>query len=300
MVVKIPKGKPIYAFSKDNTPVAHVKPGEEVIIETYDCFEDQVKSENTNYNSIDWDRVNPATGPLYIDGAEPGKVLAVHIDKITIKSKGVLATGKDLGTLGHRFDGLSFKIAPIKNDQVLFNEKIKIPFRKMIGVIGVAPPEGQINCGTPGTHGGNMDTTLITEKTTLYFPIYHKGALFGLGDMHAAMGDGEIGVSGVEIAGSATVRFEVRDDLKINTPLLSNEKGIALIASESTLDSAAQKSVEKMIDFLSDYVDLSLPDLTMLMSAIGDVQVSQIVDPKRTARFLVPRWFLDLYNIHTI
>lgn len=300
MVVQIQRGKPIYAFSKDNKPVTHVKPGEEVIIETYDCFEDQVASEDTSYDSIDWDRVNPATGPIYIDGAEPGKVLAVHIDKIAIKSKGVLATGKNLGTMGHRLDRLSFKIAPIEGDHVIFNDKVKIPFRKMIGVIGVAPQEGSINCGTPGAHGGNMDTTLITENTTLYFPIYHQGALFGLGDMHAAMGDGEIGVSGVEIAGSATVRFEIRDDLNLNTPMLSNEEGIAIIASEDTLDSAAQKSVEEMINLLSGYVDLSLPDLTMLMSAIGDVQVSQIVDPKRTARFSVPRWFLDAYGIKII
>lgn len=300
MVVHVPKGEPIYAFSKASQPVAHVKPGEKVVIETYDCFEDQVVSEDTGYDAIDWDRVNPATGPIYIDGAEPGKVLAVHIDKIAIKSKGVLATGNDLGTMGHRLDKLSFKIAPIEGDHVIFNDKVKIPFRKMIGVIGVAPEDGSINCGTPGTHGGNMDTTLITENTTLYFPIYHQGALFGLGDMHAAMGDGEIGVSGVEIAGSATVRFEIREDLSLSTPMLSNEKGIAIIASEDTLDLAAQSSVEKMIDFLSDYVDLSLPDLTMLMSAIGDVQVSQIVDPKRTARFCVPRWFLDEYGIQTI
>lgn len=300
MTVHVNKGKPIYAFSKDNKPVAHVKPGDKVVIETYDCFEDQVSSEETDYDAIDWNRINPATGPIYIEGAEPGKVLAVHIEDIQITSKGVLSTGKDLGTMGHRLSGLSFKITHINDNQIIFNDTIKIPLRKMIGVIGVAPEGEPVNCGTPGSHGGNMDTTLITEHTTLYFPIYHQGALFGLGDMHAAMGDGEIGVSGVEIAGSATVRFEIRDDLKLNTPLLSNDQGIALIASANTLDEAAQNSVEGMIDLLSPAVDLSLPELTMLLSAIGDVQVSQMVDPKRTARFVVPRWFLDLYKLPTL
>ncbi|TGA98514.1 acetamidase [Sporolactobacillus shoreae] len=300
MTTTIQRENPIYFFSKDNTPVAHVNPGEEVIIETYDCFEDQVKSEDTDFNSVDWDKVNPATGPLYINGSEPGSTLVVHIDKITVKSKGVLSTGENLGTMGHRLNGLTFKIAPIEGENVIFNDRLRIPFRKMIGVIGVAPKEGAINCGTPGEHGGNMDTTLITEGATLYFPVFHKGALFGLGDMHASMGDGEIGVSGVEIAGSATVRFEVRDDLNLHFPLLSNDQGIAMIASESTLDQAAKNSVEEMIDFLSPFTDLGLADLTMLMSAIGNVQVSQIVDPKLTARFFVPRWFLNAYGIHSI
>lgn len=300
MATTIQRGKPIYAFSKDNAPVAFVSPGDEVVIETYDCFEDQIVSEETSYESIDWNRINPATGPIYVKGAEPGKTLAVHIEKISIKNSGVLSTGKDLGTMGHRLGGLQFKIAPIERGSILFNDRIKIPFNKMIGVIGVAPKEGAINCGTPGEHGGNMDTTLITEGTTLYFPIFHEGALFGLGDMHAAMGDGEIGVSGVEVGGSATVRFEVRDDLNIRYPMLSNKQGIAMIVSKSTLDEAAKTSVEEMIDFLMPYTDLSLGDLTMLMSAIGNAQISQIVDPKLTARFFVPRWFLNTYGMYTL
>lgn len=300
MATTIQRGKPIYAFSKENVPVAFVKPGDEVIIETYDCFEDQIASEETDYDAINWNRINPATGPIYVQGAEPGKTLAVHIEKISVKNSGVLSTGKNLGTMGHRLEDLQFKITPIEQERILFNEKIKIPFNKMIGVIGVAPEEGAVNCGTPGEHGGNLDTTLITEGATLYIPIFHKGALFGLGDMHAAMGDGEIGVSGVEVGGSATVRFEVRDDLNIHYPLLSNKQGIAMIVSKNTLDEAAKTSVEEMIDFLSPYTDLGLGKLTMLMSAIGNAQISQIVDPKLTARFFVPRWFLNAYGIYTL
>lgn len=300
MTTTIQRGKPIYAFSKDNAPVAYVNPGDEVVIETYDCFEDQIVSEKTSYDSIDWNRINPATGPIYVRGAGPGKTLAVHIEKIDVKNSGVLSTGKNLGTMGHRLDGLQFKITPIEKERVTFSDKIKIPFNKMIGVIGVAPQEGAINCGTPGEHGGNLDTTLITEDATLYLPIFHEGALFGLGDMHAAMGDGEIGVSGVEVGGSATVRLEVRNDLKIHEPMLSNKQGIATIVSRNTLDEAAKTSVEEMIDFLLPFTDLSLGDLTMLMSAIGNAQISQIVDPKLTARFFVPRWFLNTYGIYSL
>lgn len=300
MTTTVSLGKPIYSFSKDNVPVAFVDQNEEVIIETYDCFENQVDSEETEFESIDWNRINPATGPIYVRGAEPGLTLAVRIDEINVKSKGVLSTGKNLGTMGHRLSGLQFKIAPIEHDRIIFNERLKIPFNKMIGVIGVAPKDGAVNCGTPGEHGGNMDTTLITEGSMLYLPIYHEGALFGLGDMHAAMGDGEIGVSGVEIAGSATVRFKVRNDVSLRYPLISNKQGIAMIVSKETLDEAAKESVEAMIDFLSPFTDLNLGDLTMLLSAIGHAQISQIVDPKKTARFFVPRWFLEAYGINLV
>ena len=92
----------------------------------------------------------------------------------------------------------------------------------MIGVIGVAPNEGEISCGTPGDHGGNMDTTLIAEGATLYFPVFHKGALFSLGDVHAAMGDGEVCVSGIEIPAKVTVTLEVIKDQSLSVPVVEN------------------------------------------------------------------------------
>jgi Acetamidase/Formamidase family. len=101
------------------------------------------------------------------------------------------------------------KVVEINDGKVIFNEKLSFPVKPMIGVIGVAPKEGEINCGTPGPHGGNMDTTLIGEGTKLYLPVFVDGALFALGDLHAVMGDGEIGVSGVEVSGAVTVGLRV-------------------------------------------------------------------------------------------
>ncbi len=290
-------GEPIYAFSKDNKPVQHVQPGETVTIETYDCFENQITSSDTKINSIDWDRINPATGPIFVETAEPGDVLAVHIDKIEITSEGVMTTGPDLGIMGHRLDAFAVKMIPIKNDRAIFNERVHIPLNKMIGVIGVAPENDPVSCGTPGSHGGNMDTKLITEGATLYLPVFHPGALFGLGDMHAAMGDGEIGVSGIEIDGQATVTFDVIKGKKLKHPMIANQDGLGIIVSADTLDEAAKTAVEEMIDLLLPHTDLSLADLTMLMSAIGQTQISQIVDPQLTARFMVPQSLIEAYSI---
>jgi amidase len=287
----------IYAFSKDHAPVKHVEPGTTIEIETYDCFENQVQSAETKIAGIDWDRINPATGPIFVNGAQPGDVLKVTINKLEIGSQGVMATGPDLGVMGHRLDELVSKIIPIEDGFALFNDKVKVPLNPMIGVIGVAPDDEPVSCGTPGAHGGNMDTKLITEGATLYFPVFAEGALFALGDFHAAMGDGEIGVSGIEVPGKATVTLDIVKGTSLRHPVLVNEEGIAFIVSAATLDEAVKTAVEEAIDFLLPHTDMTLAELTMLMSAAGDTQISQVVDPLMTARFFVPQYILNAYDV---
>jgi amidase len=164
-------------------------------------------------------------------------------------------------------------------------------------VIGVAPEGEPVSCGTPGPHGGNMDTKLITTGATLYFPVFHEGALFGLGDLHAAMGDGEVCVTGIEIPAKVTVTLEVIPGVTIPHPFLENEDGLYVIVSKQTLDEAAKAAVEVMIDTLLPHMDLSLAELTMLCSAVGQAQISQIVDPLMTARFFMPMSVLDAYGV---
>lgn len=287
----------IYAFSKDLTPVKTVASGSTITIETYDCFQNQIRSNDTEINSIDWNQINPATGPIFVEGALPGDLLSVKIEKIELGNEGVMTVGPDLGVMGHRLERFEAKMIPIVDGKAIFNDKIQIPLNPMIGVIGVAPAGEPVSCGTPGPHGGNMDTKLITEGVTLYFPVFTEGALFGLGDLHAAMGDGEVGVSGIEIPANVTVTLEVVKGHSLKNPLLLSSEGIATIASAPTLDEAAKTAVEEMIDLLLPHTDLTLNHITMLMSAVGQSQISQIVDPLLTARFFVPKWVLDAYQV---
>ncbi|MCM3088575.1 acetamidase/formamidase family protein [Bhargavaea ginsengi] len=287
----------IYAFDNAHEPVKRVASGTTIEIETYDCFENQVQSAETKIGGIDWNRINPATGPIYVEGAQPGDVLKVRIEKLEIGSQGVMATGPDLGVLGHRQEEMASKIIPIEGDHAVFDDKLKIPLNKMIGVIGVAPEGEPVPCGTPGAHGGNMDTTLITEGATLYFPVFAEGALFALGDFHAAMGDGEIGVSGIEVPGKATVTLEVVKEGALRHPLLENADGITFLVSKPTIDEASKAAVEEMADFLLTRTNLDIADLAMMMSAAGHSQISQIVDPLMTARFFVPKYVLEAYGV---
>ncbi|WP_088009353.1 acetamidase/formamidase family protein [Indiicoccus explosivorum] len=289
--------KTIYAFSAANEPALRVSPGETVTLETYDCFTDQIQSADQEVAQIDWNQINPATGPVFIEGAKPGHALKVTIDKLEIGSQGVMVTGPDLGVMGHRMEKMESKIVPIQDGKAVFSENIRLPLNPMIGVIGVAPEGEPVSCGTPGAHGGNMDTKEINEGATLYFPVFTEGALFAAGDFHAAMGDGEVSVSGIEVPGRVTVTFDLEENLHLNYPLLVNDGGIALLVSAMTLDEAVKTATEEMIDFLLPHTDLSVSEMTMLMSAACHVQISQVVDPLVTVRFFVPRHILDSLDV---
>ncbi|MBT2582729.1 acetamidase/formamidase family protein [Planococcus sp. ISL-109] len=269
-----------------------VADGETVKINTFDCFKNQIQSADQEVSAINWDQVNPATGPIFIEGAAPGDVLKVTIEELEIGEQGVMVTGPELGVMGHRMEAMESKIIPIKNGKALFNDRLHLPLNPMIGVIGVAPEGEPVSCGTPGAHGGNMDTKLITKGATLYFPVAVDGALFALGDFHAAMGDGEISVSGIEVPGSATVHFDVIKGSRLKHPLLQNGDGLAFLVSAMTLDEAVSVAVEEMIDLLQPQSELTISEMTMLMSAAGETQISQVVDPLVTARFFVPNHVL--------
>lgn len=299
-ITKLSKEKGIiYEFNKENTPIERVAPGTTVAIETYDCFEDQIQSEDTVIAKIDWNRINPATGPIYIEGAEPGDILKVKIEKIDINDQGVMAVVPDLGVMGDSIEKMEAKIMKIKNDKILFNG-VEAPLTKMIGVIGVAPEGEGVNCGTPGNHGGNMDTTLVKEGATLYFPVSTEGALFALGDLHAAMADGEVSGSGVEIAGEVTVTFDVIKGEKIEQPMLENEDSFSQIASAETLDEAAKMATTLMIERIAEKSGRPISEVTMLMSMNAQLEIGQVVNPLKTARLVVPKWLLKQLGINLI
>ncbi|EEM28765.1 Acetamidase/formamidase [Bacillus thuringiensis serovar thuringiensis str. T01001] len=271
-------------MSPENKPCMEVEIGSSLVFETYDCFENQIDSEDVVFQELDWNRINPATGPVYVKGAEPGDILAVTIEKIKIAEQGVLTTGANLGVIGDELNENTVKIVPIHNEHVLFSSELQIPINPMIGVIGTAPKEESISCGTPHDHGGNMDYKEIKEGTTLLLPVNVPGALLALGDLHAAMGDGEIGVSGVEVAGEVTVTVQIIKGKQWPLPMAIQKEKMMTIASEKLLDDAANRAVRNMVTFLHEELAMSKADATLLLSAAGNLKVCQVVDPLKTAR----------------
>ncbi|GHV96073.1 acetamidase [Spirochaetia bacterium] len=276
------QGKCVFKMSALNEPALRVPNKSTVIFETLDCFSNQLQLESQKMDALDWERINPATGPLYIEGAEAGDALKVTIEKIALAEWGTMVALPDNGVLGSLVTESEIKRLPIKNGIVRFNERILLPAAPMIGVIGTAPESGEVFCGEPGSHGGNMDNTRIAEGAVLYLPVYHPGALLSLGDVHAVMGDGEIMVSGVEAPASVTITAEVIKNAGLVTPLLENTRACSVIASDKDVEKAVFIATETMCRIVMKKLGLSLNEAGMLLSAAGNLRFCQVVDPKRT------------------
>ena len=292
-MIELDDSKTLFSFDKDLKPVLKVPSGETVRIRTKDCFGNQLQGPEDQLSEIDWEAINPATGPIYVEGAVAGGTLKVHIDNIELDAQTSSCTGKDEGVCGDRFSDWVTHFCKVEDGKVVWDERLSIPLAPMIGVIGVAPEGEPVNCGTPGKHGGNMDNTVIAAGATLYFPVAVDGALFGCGDMHAVMGDGEVSVSGAEVAGYATVTLTALPELSVPNPLIENDTHFGIIVSAESLDKAAELAVQQMVDLLASRTNESEADLVMLLSLVADVRVCQMVDPEKTVRFMVPKYVLD-------
>ena len=230
-MIVLSRSRRVFAFDGDSEPALSVRAGASVRLETADCFDGQVQAQDDVLDALDWDRVNPATGPVYVEGARPGDVLSVLVESVDFGHQGVMAVAQGFGVLSEAFPEQLHRIVPIEDGTARIADGVAVPLRPMIGVIGVAPAGAPVSTASPGRHGGNLDTRLITVGTTVYLPVAHEGALFAAGDLHAAMGDGEICGTGVEVSGSIAVRVDVRSDLRIEEPVLETRDLVVTIAS---------------------------------------------------------------------
>ena len=295
---EVSKDTIIYVMSAQNEPVLYVDPGTQVRFETWDALHGQIKSDENGFDGLDWSRVNPATGPVYINGVQPGDILSVRIDKIDVAKTGIVICGKGMGVMGGALSGSAAKIIPIENDTAHFSEDIKLPINKMIGVIGVAPKDDEIPCGVPDLHGGNMDCKEIKEGATVLLPVNVPGALLALGDLHAVMADGEIGITGLEVSGAVTVTVDVIKGKALPLPMIVNESHIMTVASHEDLDTAVEMAVINMISYLTKYGGFTMNDAVMLTSLAADARICQVVDPKKTARVEFPKRYLKAFTEH--
>ena len=296
MTTKVTRDKLFFAFEPTLEPATRIGQNEEILLETHDCFEGQIQRPQDLVDKLDWNHVNPATGPVYIEGARPGDILRVDLLEVKVGQQASMVTIPGEGALGDVITQMETAILKVEPDGILFKDKLRIPRKPMIGVIGVAPAEGSVPNGTPGPHGGNLDCTLMCEGNSAYFTVGVEGALFGAGDFHAAMGDGEIVVCGAEISGELRFQARVVDLKGLPTPFVQTPEVVATIYSASTTDEAANGAIHRMAQFLTDFVKIPLNDAGMLMSLVGELRFCQVVDPLKTVRFEFPKWVLKEYG----
>jgi len=296
MTVTISRENVFFAFGPNLRAIAQIEQGQEVLLQTHDCFEGQIQTTGDLVDALDWAHVNPATGPLFITGTKPGDVLRIDILEIQVGDQASMVTIPGEGALGDVITQMETSILKLEGNQAVFKDKVRVPLRPMIGVIGVAPALDEVPTGTPGAHGGNMDCTLVAAGNRVYFTVGVEGAMFGAGDLHAAMGDGEIVVCGAETPGAVRFIANVVDLPGLPTPFVETSDLVATIFSAPTIDEAASGATHSMAGFLTGFAGMDLNDAGMLMSLAGQLKFCQVVDPLKTVRFEFPKAILAEYG----
>ncbi len=164
----------------------------------------------------------------------------------------------------------------------------------MIGVIGVSPSDRVVPCGEIGDHGGNMDAKVISQGARIYFLVRKEGAMLALGDVHAGMGDGEAVICGVEITAEVKVKLDLIESPKIQPqrPIVELGDRFMTIGHAPSLDEAASTALRDMLELIHQKTNMPFSEIAMLISAVGDLKVCQIVDPQKTARVEMPKSIL--------
>jgi acetamidase/formamidase len=281
-----------FTWDAGNEPVLRIADGDTVVFETRDVSDNQIgpDSDTSVIASLDWDRVYPLAGPVYVEGAQPGDTLAVEILDIHTKGWGWTAILPGLGLLADDFTEPYLRIFDMtEGDVTYFREDIVIPLNPFLGTMGVCPGEASAQpIMPPGPFGGNLDTRQLVRGTTLYLPVHEPGALFSTGDAHGCQGDGEICVTGLEAPMFATMRFRV-EKRTIPSPQYRTAPGsltrfvdfgswFATTGVGGDLYENAQNATRAMIDHLTSEHGLSREDAYLLCSLAVDLKISEIVD----------------------
>ena len=282
----IDRGQEHYVFSRAIPPVIRVDDGAIIEVHIQEFSEDRITPGMTveAYRQLTWQDPfgHPLAGPVYVKGAEPGDTLAVTLHKIVLGDWGWTDTDPHYAYLGEELDEVHLKTYVFDADSMSaeFSDKITIPLRPFPGVMGVAPDTDEmLSTIPPRASGGNMDDPDIVEGATVYFPVFVEGALFSIGDTHAAQGHGE--VSGTAIEAPARIIYEIKvlkDGRSITEPQYETDDFYAVTAFALTLDEAAKKATRFMIDYLVEVHGLERHEANMLCSVAADLKIAEVVD----------------------
>ncbi len=234
------------------------------------------------------------TGPIYVEGAEPGDVLEVRVTAIELAIPYAYnAFSTRSGFLPHDFTEGHMKIVPLDARRMVarFADGIEIPLHPFFGSMGVAPPpsSGRVSSAPPGKHAGNLDNKDLIVGSTLYIPVNVPGALFEVGDGHAAQGDGEVDITALETSLIGTFQLVVRKDLHLTWPRAETPTDYITMGIDADLTEATRIATREMIDFLATTKHLSREDAYMLTSVAGDLAITQLVDGPMGVHVRMPK-----------
>ena len=306
----IHRSKHHFGWNRDFTPALVAKSGNTIHFECTDSSGGQIgKGSNVqDVINLDFGKVDPVTGPVFVEGANPGDVLKVTIRKFIPSGIGWTAHIPGFGLLADHFKEPALHMwsyDPVTLGASAFGTFAKVPLKPLVGTIGVAPAEAGLHSVVPPRRvGGNMDIRDLNEGVTLYLPVEVEGALFSLGDTHAAQGDGEVCGTAIESQMDVEATFEVIKDMPLKSPRFTTlgpvSRHLDGAGYEVTtgigpdLMTSAREAVMRMIDLLSALHGINPIDAYMLCSVCADLRISEIVDmPNVVVSLYFPRIVLQ-------
>ncbi|MEC5322678.1 acetamidase/formamidase family protein [Aurantimonas sp. A3-2-R12] len=292
-------------FGWDNSfePVARVAPGSTIEFECLDSSAGQLTPDSTveDVRTLDFGKINPVNGPVFVEGAEPGDALKITIDTFKPSGFGWTANIPGFGLLADDFKEPAltiWKYDPASLEPALFGSQGRVPLKPFAGTIGNAPAEdGHHSIVPPRRVGGNLDIRDLAAGTVLYLPVEVAGALFSVGDTHAAQGDGEVCGTAIESPMNTVLTLDLVKDARLKMPRFTtpgpvtrhlDAKGYEVTTGiGSDLMEGAKAAVSQMVDLLAGRYQIDPVDAYMLVSTCGDLRISEIVD--------MPNWVVSFY-----
>jgi acetamidase/formamidase len=298
------QGEYHYTLGPYSDPVLTVNDGDTIVVETLDAFGGKIIDETTKPSDVlNFPNVNPVNGPIFINGAEKGDTIAVHIKSILPRGAqprgttclipffgGLTGTNKS-PTLQGPLPELVRKV-DINEEHVIWNDKIRFPYRPFIGTIGTSPEIDSIKSLMPDSHGGNMDLPDVKPGATILLPVYVSGARLFLGDCHATQGDGELCGVAIEFATETTISVEVRKNQTLSWPRLEGESWIMSIGSSRPMEEAVKIGFKDLIDWMASDFGYDPMEAYFVLTQIANVRVGNIVDPNFTVGVSISKDYL--------
>ena len=299
-----------FGWNNANTPAVKIAPGETVAFNPPDSSGGQITATSTlvDLGKLDFSKVNPVAGPVYIDGAEPGDAVKVTLLEFGPSGWGWTANIPGFGLLADQFKDPAlhiWKYDAVGLTPALYGPGGRVPLKPFCGTIGLAPAETGLHSIVPPRRvGGNMDIRDLSTGTELYLPVEVKGGLFSVGDTHAAQGDGEVCGTAIESPCTIAAKFELVKGANLAFPRFTTPgpvtrhldvKGYEVTTGIGPdLMEGARGAVSGMIDLLSKRYNMSAVDAYLLCSVCGDLRISEIVDmPNWVVSFYFPRVVLE-------
>ena len=288
------QGKFHFTIGPYTEPVLTIQPGDRVVVQTRDAFDGKVRSPGDLPSRVlTMPFVNPQNGPIVIQGAEKGDVIAVHIESMLPRGdnpRGTCAMIPQFGALsGTSFTALLAESLPeivrkidVDEEGVYWSPRVTLPYRPHIGTLSCSPEIDSINTLTPDSHGGNMDLPDMGPGSITYLPVRTPGGRLFIGDAHACQGDGEVCGTAVEYASTTTIHVDLIKSWALDWPRLENESIVMTIGSARPLEDAARIAYRDLVLWMEAEFGFDRWDAYMLLSQCGKVRLGNFVDPKYT------------------